>query len=185
MNNNQQPQNKPTLDQQAQRKLLRKSTWIILAGVSLAFFATYLVVKRAPSLGEYYASLEIADKNPHLALKAFYQIDEHQYQELNHPLKNEEKVIFKISTVNSVYVALSSAINNEAPHVVFHSRIPPGENRMFEKAGVKYQFVADGNHTSVRFCLLYAESLNQLNERIKHLQQFWGAIPEQACLQLR
>jgi len=185
MNSNQSHRGNKHTDRQAQRKLIRKSTWIILAGIFIAFLATYFVVKQSPSLKEYYEAKEQTPIKPQISLSAFMKTEGNQYQKLKKPAQNGEEYIFKISSIKSIYVALAKSENNAEPHIVFHSRIPPGENRMFEKAGVKYKYQIKESDKSLRFCVLHAEDRNQLAQRIQLVGSVWSSIPESACLQLR
>jgi len=180
-----QPHNKDELTSLQKRKLMRQSTLISLIGISIAASATIYVVSSSPSIKTHYESAIKPGTDPHLTIAAFSKNNQGKYDEVNSLLNEGEIVIFKASTVNPIHVALLRSVNNHTPSVVFDVLIPPGKNKLLEKAGDKYIYTIDKQDKNLKFCVIYAESRNQLAEQLVKLDSIWPTIPETSCLKLR
>jgi len=166
------------------RKLMRQSTLMSLIGIAIVALATVYIVSHSPSIKTHYESGIKPGSDPHLTLAAFSQNKTGLYEEVNSLLEENRQVIFKASTTIPIHVALLKSTNNSSPNVVFDTLIPPGENRLLEKAGDKYIYTINKEDKSLRFCVIYAEKRNQLITQLQNLDKVWAEIPATACLKL-
>ncbi len=173
------------LTSQQKRKLMRQSTLLSLIGISFAAVATIYIVSSSPSIKTHYESAIKPGTDPHLTIAAFTKNKLGSFSEVNSLLNEGETVIFKASTVTPIHVALLRSTNNQTPSAVFDVLIPPGENKLLEKAGDKYIYSINQQDKNLKFCVIYAESRNLLAERLVKLDDIWSTIPETACLTLR
>ena len=179
-----QPHDKKELSSLQKRKLMRQSTLISLTGIALAAAATIYIVSSSPSIKTHYESAIKPGADPHLTIAAFSKNEQGIYNEATSLLKAGEVVIFKASTTTPIHVALLRSVNNHMPAAVFDVLIPPGKNRLLEKAGDKYIYKIEKQDKNLKFCVIYAESRSQLAKRLVRLDSIWPKIPETACLKL-
>ena len=164
------------------RRLIRKSTFISLIGISVAAVATMLIVSQSPSIETHYQSAIKPGTNPHMVVTAYAKNDDGNYGEVNAALHAGAEVIFKVSTVTPIYVALIKTANNLEPRAVFDVLIPPGKNRLIEKAGEKYIYTVTDNDDDLTFCVIYGETREQLIAYMKNLKTALPALSSDACI---
>ena len=179
------PNNADKTSSSSKRRLMRKSTFISLIGISIAAVATTFVVSQSPSIKTHYKSAITPGTNPHMSVTAFSKNNDGSFSEINSLVDAGTKVFFKVSTVTPIYIALVKTVDhNEEPHAVFNVLIPPGKNRLIEKAGEKYIYTVNGTDNNLTFCVVFGETREQLIAHMKNIKTLMQSIASDACVKL-
>lgn len=168
-----------------QRKLLRKSTLIILFGVAVISGLTILVVKQSPSIKDRYQAAPPVSENLLQNLIALKLNDKREYLPLTESLASGDRIAFKVSVLRPTFVGLLVSVNQQKPRFEFYARLPPGEGRKIERQGVRYIHTVSNAVNSVKFCVVDAidkKALQKLNTQIRTI---WPHISGSSCLTLK
>lgn len=166
------------------RKLMRKSTYIILAGVLILSALTVLIVNQSPSYEDAMKSKqEVITDNLLSNLTAFKKVGD-EYQALTGELMTGDELSFKVSVLRPTFVGLLISINQQKPAFAFYGRLPPGEDRRIERQGYRYIYKVASQGEAIKFCAVYAEDKAVLQKLNAKLMQVWESLPESVCLTL-
>ena len=168
-----------------QRKLLRKSTVIIMLGISIGAALTVLVVKQSPSIKDRYQAAPSTADALLQNLKAFKQTDSREYIPLVDPLSVGDKLVFNVSVLRPTFIGVLASVNQQKPSFVFYTRLPPGESRRIERQGERYVYTVTDNVKSLKFCVVYAADKKALQLANSRLGLIWPSLPGTSCLTLK
>ncbi|MDH3326254.1 MAG: hypothetical protein OEM38_06000, partial [Gammaproteobacteria bacterium] len=146
-----------------QRKLLRKSTFIIFVGVFLLGSLTVLVVKQSPPMK---GAIDVAPAitgNLLSGLSAYKKSDS-EYASLLDKITAGDRLGLTVSVLRPTYMGLLLSINQQKPSFVFYGRLPPGEKRLIERQGERYLYTVLEKDRSLKFCVVYADDKEALQK---------------------
>ena len=168
-----------------QRKLLRKSTMIIMLGIFIGAALTVLVVKQSPSIKDRYQAAPSTADALLQNLKAFKQTDSKEYIPLASPLSVGDKLALNVSVLRSTFIGLLVSVNQQKPSFEFYTRLPPGESRRIERQGKRYIYTVTDTVKSLKFCVVYAVDKKGLQQANSQLSRIWPSLPDSSCLTLK
>ena len=95
-------------------------------------------------------------------------------------------LVFSVSLKESGYIALALAKASELPEIRFVSKqlILPGQDQLIENSGKTYGYQLQAAD-QLRFCVLGAASLNQLQDLAKNLNDIWKTLPNGSCFEVK
>ncbi|MDH5256858.1 MAG: hypothetical protein OEX07_02590 [Gammaproteobacteria bacterium] len=165
-----------------QRKLLRKSTFIIFIGISIFTLLTVLVVKRSPSLKDAMKPAPLLSGNLLNNLSVYKKLNSGEYLPLSEKMGLGDTLGLKVSVLRPTYVGLILSVNQQMPSIVFYGRLPPGENRLLERQGERYLYHVKEGDESLKYCVVSVEDKEGLRKVSAKLLAIWSGIPETSCL---
>jgi len=166
------------------RKLMKKSTPIILVGVAIMMGLSIYVVGKNPSLKESLEAERPVERETMLQLSAF------EYKDIQKNIittaKNGSKLVFELASNVPVHVALLVSVNRKIPEILFEdAKIPPGEHKKLEKAGNRFVYKVVTSEGNLKFCLVQANNTAELMSKLLRPKNTWLRIPETQCVQLK
>lgn len=170
-----------------EKRINRRSTIVSLVAIIGFILLSLPILMNVPTPS---SALKKADEQrtvPRLSLTAaYYAGEEKPAKPIADEVLPDKPIVFLLTSIRPVYVSLAAVINAGEPQVVFHrARIPPGPNRLVEKAGVPYVFTLTDEVKSARFCIIDASDFELLQQRASHIKREWSSVEEAACLDLR
>ena len=181
---------KKELDQQQSqakikhRKVMRKSTLVILSGVFILSFLTVLVVKQSPSIKDRYIAPPPTAESLLQNLVAFKVSNTGEFLPFSNLVAADELVL-KVSVLRPTFVGLLISVNQQKPTFAFYTRLPPGESRLIERQGERFSYKVSDTVKNIKFCAVYASDKSELQKMNDHLRLIWVKLPETACLTLK
>lgn len=173
-----------SMDKIEYRRLMRKSTYIILVGVLILSSLTVLIINQSPSYEDAMKSApDVITENLLSNLSAFKKVGE-EYQSFTGDLAEGDELSFKISVLRPTFMGLLVSVNQRKPVFTFYARLPPGEDRRIERQGYRYIYKATSQNETVKFCAVYAEDKKALQKLNEKLVLVWESLPESVCLSL-
>ena len=166
------------------RKLMKKSTPIILVGVAIMIGLSIYVVGNNPTLKETLEAERPVERKTMLQLSVF------EYKDKNRApisaVKNGTTLAFDLASNVPVHVALLVSVNNKTPEILFEdAKIPPGEHKKLEKAGNRFIYKVITSEGNIKFCLVQGNSTSELMSKLLRPKNTWLRIPQAQCVQLR
>jgi len=166
------------------RKLMRKSTYIILAGVLILGSLTVLIVAQAPSYEDAMKSApKIISENLLSNLTVFRKKD-HDYLPFKGVLAIGDELSFNVSVLRPTFVGLLVSVNQGKPAFAFYGRLPPGENHRLERQGNRYLYKIANLDDKVRICVVSAKDKQALQKLNHKIMKLWSNIPPSACVSI-
>ena len=165
-----------------QRKLLRKSTAIIMLGIIIFSGLTVLVVKQSPSIKDRYKAAPPTTGSLLQDLTVFKQTESREYLPLISPVASGDKLAFTVSVLRPTFVGLLVSVNQQKPTFEFYTRLPPGKSRRIERQGERYIFTVTDSVKSLKFCAVYEADKNALQKVYLHPELVWSSLSGSSCL---
>lgn len=142
------------LAQQRARKINRMSTLLVLLTIAVLATATWYIVKFNASPVK---NLQEQSRMHH-ALELEAQAITVDGQPASR-IKTGDILRIRVDTTQPVYAAVMAQAGTEAPLVLFRGvRIPPGQNRVLEKADRLFEYPVEGIEGQLTLCLVYGLS---------------------------
>jgi len=173
------------LDRIKQRKVMRKSTFIIFLGVFIASLLTILVVKQSPSIKDRYESVSPTAAPLLENLVGFKYEKQGKYLPLPARPVPGDVLVFKVSVLRPTFIGLLVSVNRQKPTFSFYTRLPPGESRLIERQGERFSYKVRDSDKTLKFCVVYAADKADLQRMSERLALVWAATPEASCLALK
>jgi len=165
------------------RKLIKKSTPIILFGVTIMLGLSYYVVSKNPTMKDVMEAERPVERKTMANLVVFKYKDKSRTPITS--AKKGTKLAFELSSNVPVHVALLASVNNKIPQLLFQdARIPPGEHKLLEKAGDQFIYETAVNQGVIQFCLVQASNTTELTKKILRPKNIWLRLPQNQCVQL-
>jgi len=164
------------------RRLMRKSTNIIILMVLLLAAITVFVVKQSPPYEPRLKSVPLIEDDLLADLTLYKKIDTDRYEVYKDKLLVGDEYSFRVSVLRSTHVAVLLSRNNESPSLVFYTLLPPGKDRLVGKQGLRYRFKVTDSVQAVKFCVAYAEDLDAIREMNKKLDHVWQSLSDSVCV---
>lgn len=167
------------------RKLIRKSTYIILVGILILGSLTVFIVQQAPSYKDAMkAAPEVISGNLLANLTAFKKTAQNEHKPFSGALVVGDELSFKVSVLRPTFVGLLVSINQQKPVFTFYGRLPPGENHRLGRQGHRYLYTVTDQDKALKFCTVYADDKKALQVMNNQLASLWSNIPATACLSI-
>lgn len=168
------------------RKIMWKSTLIILIGVAIMSVLTVYIINKSPTMKETLDAERPVERETIVHLFAFESDDNGSKHVISETVAQGRALTFTLSTNVPIHVTLLSMMNEQRPDVLFSdARIPPGEGRQLSKGLDQFIYkipkMSKGQVT-IKFCLVQGSSPDALSKKLRRLLQTWKAIPATQCL---
>lgn len=170
----------------ANKRLFIKSTIIILIGIGILSGLTIYIVSKSPSLKDRMQAEVPVEREAKVQLSVQLQQAPKKIIPVENLLKAGDVLVFSISSNVPRHIALAVSMNGNQPQLVFDdTRIPPGENRILEKLGEKYQYKIASGVSQLRFCILQAANRKELLFKQRDIDHIWRDSPESYCKEFK
>jgi len=168
------------------RKMLQQSTFISLLGITILGAISYYIITQNRTAPEQILLAELRQQTTAaVKLMAFRNTPTGEQIEWTVAPKFSDIIGFKLASHLPIYIAIAGSINAQPPIILFGGvRIPPGPNSLVERAGSKLTYTVKPTDNTLKFCLLYGESREQLLQQVHQLNTLWSSLSTSACLQL-
>jgi len=170
---------------QMQRTIMRKSTLISLAGALLFALVAIVLLKdmQMPYVEQHDEQTIVQDLA--VELIAYQRMENGSLQKLNQATKVGDVLAFKLSTNLPIYVTLAASINKQQPTLLFQTtRIPPGRERLLERAFALFTYKIKPDDKSIKFCAIYGQEGQQLQMQLRDLSKIWPSLSASSCVQI-
>ena len=165
------------------RKLIKKSTPIILFGVTIMLGLSYYVVSKNPTMKDVIEAERPVERKTMVNLSVFKYKD--NTKTVVTSVKNGTKLEFYLSSNVPVHVALLASENNKSPQILFQdARIPPGKHKRLEKAGGRFIYEIVTNQGDIQFCVVQGNNALELTKKLLRPKNIWLRLPQNQCVQL-
>ncbi len=167
------------------RKIIRSSTWVSLAGVGLFLISGALIYKLMPSPFEQQLEAINSHTEPNLSITMVQRDASGQWKRLDHIPASGEQISFRVTTNQPLHVSLLNEPNHSRPRTLFdHIRIPPGENRIINFNNADYHYTVKAHDKHVLFCLVTAADAATLTTKLIAMQKekHLDVLPDKYCV---
>lgn len=164
------------------RKLLRKSTLIILTGIGIATLITVLIVKQSPSIKESFKSVGSATEYLLSDLSIHLQQPSGEFAPYSGKFHEGDNLSLRLSVLRPTFVGVMLSVNKQSPEFVFYGRLPPGKGRLVERQGSRYVYHVALSDKTLKFCAVFAEDEKSLYNKKLNMSKEWELIPPSSCL---
>ncbi len=167
------------------RKIIRSSTWVSLAGVALFLISGVLIYKLMPSPFEQQLEAISSHTEPNLSMTMVQRDASGEWKPLDHIPDSGEQINFRVTTNQPLHVSLLNKPSHSHPRTLFdHIRIPPGENKIINFNNADYHYTVKAHDKHVLFCLVAAADSATLTTKLVALQKekHLDGIPDEHCV---
>jgi len=166
------------------RKLMKKSTMIILVGIVIMGTLSIYVVQKSPSFEEVITAERLVEREKQVSMSLLEMTTTDQWQSVSGTTVGSNRLSFNISSNLPLRVALMASINGAAPVILFkETRMPPGASRLIKWRGERFVYELEQLRANIKFCMLYADDSETLHEMLQGMSvRKWQALPSSQCV---
>ncbi len=166
---------------------MRQSTYLTLAAALLFPLVAIVILKDSPPPDTEQRVATAAFQGPAMVeVIAFKRMEDGSLQRYISPAKTGDVVAFKVSSNRPIYLTLAASVNDQAPITIFDgARMPPGKERLLEKANFLLKFTIRPHHDSLKFCAVHDHDIEALQRRIGTLAKTWSSLPPSSCVEFK
>jgi len=169
-----------------ERRINRRSTLVSFFAIVGFLLVSLPFLMNSPTP---LTAMKNADKQrtvPRLSLTAHYYQGEGVALDAFSGEIQSKPLAFTVASVRPLHISIAASINGTDPVVLFHRvRIPPGPQRLIEKAGIPFLYELEESVRSARFCVLDGSDSEKLQQAVNNLKTNWLTMDEALCVQLR